>query len=557
MNSNKNITGSLIPTGPKIRENCQAPENPEVLPTLYATDLLIDVSGKEPQIRKGKNNELYIPLGEEEFLKAIPLLSENGFVLISLFCAQGFEESPDFTLFYVFRLNGSTDVFVFMRHVRTETTSIATVFPSACWYEREIRDGFGIEFTDAFDKRRLFLHEAYPEGFHPLLKSFKNGKIEAVQNPEEAYPFKQVEGEGIYQIPVGPVHAGIIEPGHFRFSVIGEPIFNLEIRLFYKHRGIEKLAEGKKPSTCIPIAEAISGDETVANAVAFCMAVEKIAGIDVPARASYLRAILLELERIYSHMSDLSGMITDIGFPRMTTPFLILREKIFRQNELLTGSRFMRGAIDLGGVKKEISSEALSKLALYLKTFVPEFESAVKAVRASSSLIDRFSTTGILKNNLVAPLNLTGPIARAAGASYDVRFDHPYGIYKDVPPERAGKTAGDVLSRFEVKAAEVLNSASLIQQLTLSIPGGAIVAEVTEFAISNIPDGYALSMVEAARGQNLHWVYVRRGVIDRYKVRTASFCNWQAIEHAVLGNIVPDFPLINKSLNLSYAGTDL
>ncbi|HET8688914.1 MAG TPA: NADH-quinone oxidoreductase subunit C, partial [Methanosarcina sp.] len=371
---------------------------------------------------------------EEEFLKTVPVLSEKGFVLISLFCVQDFEESPDFTLFYVFRLSGSTDVFAFIRHVRTETTSIATVFPSACWYEREIRDGFGIEFTDAFDKRRLFLHEAYPEGFHPLLKSFKNGKIQAVENPEEAYPFKQVEGEGVYQIPVGPVHAGIIEPGHFRFSVIGEPIFNLEIRLFYKHRGIEKLAEGKRPSACVPIAEAISGDETVANSVAFCTAVEKIAGIEVPARASCLRGILLELERIYSHMGDLSGMITDIGFPKMTTPFLILRENIFRQNELLTDSRFMRDVIGLGGVKKEISGESLSKLSLYLKTFVPQFESAIKAVHASSSLIDRFSTTGVLKKKLIAPLNLTGPIARAAGASYDVRLDHPYGIYNEELP---------------------------------------------------------------------------------------------------------------------------
>ena len=557
MNLIKNTMESLTPAGPRLRESRQIAVSPTVQANQYATDLILDVSGKEPQIRRGKNNEFYIPLGEKEFLKTVPVLSERGFVLINLFCVQDFEESSGFTLFYVFRLSGSTDVFAFMRHVKMETTSIATIFPSACWYEREIRDGFGIEFTDAFDKRRLFLHEAYPEDFHPLLKSFKNGKIQAVENPKESYPFKQVEGKGVYQIPVGPVHAGIIEPGHFRFSVIGEPIFNLEIRLFYKHRGIEKLAEGKSPSACIPIAEAISGDETVANAVAFCKAVEAIAGIEIPTRASYLWAILLELERIYSHMSDLSGMITDIGFPRMTTPFLILRENIFRQNEHLTGSRFMRGAIDIGGIKKKIPGEALSRLSIYLKTFIPRFESAIKDVNSSSSLIDRFSTTGILKKRLIVPLNLTGPIARAAGASYDVRLDHPYGIYKDKPPERAIKTTGDVLSRFKVKASEVLNSAELIQELIASIPEGAIVAETTGFALSNIPDGYALSMVEAPRGQNLHWVYVRGGVIERYKVRTASFCNWQAIEHAVLGNVVPDFPLINKSLNLSYAGTDL
>ncbi len=554
MNSNQNTKSSLTLADPKLIDDCQLPMNPAIPATQYITNLLNDVSGKQPLIGKGKNNELYIPLGEEEFLKIVPVLSQKGFVLISLFCVQGFEGSPGFTLFYFFRRSGFTDVFAFMRHARAETTSIATIFPSACWYEREIRDGFGVEFTDAFDKRRLFLHEAYPEGFHPLLKSFKNGKIQAVENPREAYPFKQVDGEGVYQIPVGPVHAGIIEPGHFRFSVIGEPIFNLEIRLFYKHRGIEKLAEGKTPSACVPIAEAISGDETVANTVAFCTAVEKIAGIEIPARANHLRTILLEMERIYSHMGDLSGMITDIGFPRMTTPFLILRENIFRQNELLTGSRFMKDTIDLGGIKKDISGEALSKLSLYLETFAPKFESAVAAVRASSSLIDRFSTTGVLKKRLIAPLNLTGPIARASGASYDIRLDHPYGIYRAKSPERKIRATGDVLSRFEVKAAEVQDSVFLIRKLIASALEYPVASGV---AVSKIPDGYAISMVEAPRGQNLHWVYVRGGLIDRYKIRTASFCNWRAIEHAVLGNIVPDFPLINKSLNLSYAGTDL
>jgi len=290
MNSNQNTVDLLIPADQKLMDGCQLPMNPAIPATQYITNLLNDISGTQPQIKVGKNKEVYIPLGEEEFLKTVPVLSQKGFVLISLFCVQDFEENPDFTLFYVFRLSGFTDVFAFMRHVLKETTSVATVFPSACWYEREIRDGFGIEFTDAFDKRRLFLHEAYPEDFHPLLKSFKNGKIQAVKNPKETYSFKQIDGEGVYQIPVGPVHAGIIEPGHFRFSVIGEPIFNLEIRLFYKHRGIEKLAEGKTPSACVPIAEAISGDETVANAVAFCTAVEKIAGIEVQARDSYLRA---------------------------------------------------------------------------------------------------------------------------------------------------------------------------------------------------------------------------------------------------------------------------
>ena len=352
MNSNQNIECSPISADPRITDSCQISTNPAILATQYTANLLNDFSNKQLQIRKVNNNEVYIPLGEEEFLRTVPVLCQKGFVLVGLFCVQGFEENPDFTLFYIFRLSGFTDVFVFMRQVLAETTSIATVFPSACWYEREIRDGFGVEFTDAFDKRRLFLHEAYPEDFHPLLKSFKNGKIQAIENPKEAYPFKQVEGDGVYQIPVGPVHAGIIEPGHFRFSVIGESIFNLEIRLFYKHRGIEKLAEGKSLPECVSLAEVVSGDESAANAAGFCMAVEQIYEMKVPDRAEFLRAVVLELERIYSLLGDLAGMAVDVGFALVASPFFIIREEVLRQNEKLTGSRFLRGVMVPGGLKK-------------------------------------------------------------------------------------------------------------------------------------------------------------------------------------------------------------
>lgn len=458
----------------------------------YITGLLRDIS-KEPQIREGKNRELYIPFSEKEFQKAVPVLAGEDFILLNLFCVQNFEgvsgeygknekdgkngkndkiEASAFTLFYTFRKRGFSEIFVFLCPVEKEATSIAETFPSACWYEREIRDGFGLDFPDAFDKRRLFLHESYPEGFHPLLKSFKNGKIRPVESPQENYPFKKMDGQGVYQIPVGPVHAGIIEPGHFRFSVIGEPIFNLEVRMFYKHRGVEKLAEGKTPAACLPIAESISGDESAANSVAFCMAVEKLAGLRVPERAEYLRAVLLELERINSHLGDLAGMATDVGFPRITSPFLILREELFRQNDVLTDSRFLKGTVDIGGLKQDISGKLLEKLASYLESFETRFEKAFETAMSSSSLIDRFATTGVIKKNLIAPLNLTGPLARASGAAYDVRTSQPYGVYGKMPPERKVLSTGDVLSRFEVKAAEVRASGTLIRKLVSDIPGG-------------------------------------------------------------------------------------
>jgi len=368
----------------------------------------------------------------------------------------------------------------------------------------------------------------------------------------------------VYQIPVGPVHAGIIEPGHFRFSVIGEPIFSLEIRLFYKHRGIEKLAEGKSPSKCVALAEAVSGDESMANATGFCMAVEQVCGINVPERAESLRAIMLELERIYSLLGDLAGMAVDVGFALVASPFFILREEVFRQNEKLTGSRFLRGINTPGGLKKDIPDSLLKGLPAFLKKFSRAFESAFDRAMSSSSLIDRFATTGIIKKELVSPLNLTGPIARASGCPADTRLDRPYGAYKEFAPEPSVRKRGDVFSRFEVKTNEIRASVNLILRLAEKLPQGPIFAESTGYAGQNLREannpgatGYSLALVEAPRGQNLHWVYLKNGLVDRYKVRTASFCNWQAIEHAVLGNIVPDFPVINKSLNLSYAGTDL
>lgn len=503
---------------------------------------------------RGSNTHHYIAVDEAQFHSAIAALSGDDVRLINLFCAENFRDHRGFALFYVFEKSGSSNILVLERHLAgAKASSIAGIFSSACWFEREVRDGFGIDFPDAFDKRRLFLHEVYPDGFHPLLKSFRNQPVQTIKTiaPDEEYRFKEMAGEGVYQIPVGPVHAGIIEPGHFRFSVIGETIFNLEIRMFYKHRGIEKLAEGRSPAECVAIAESVSGDETVANAVAFCMAVEKIRQTDLPLRAWQLRTILLEMERIYSHLGDLAGMIVDVAFPVGASNFFILREEVLRQNKALTGSRFMKGIICPGGLSKDVSSASLEGLNTYLNEFVRRLDKGLEMVHASTSVIDRLETTGVIKGEIVGPLNITGPAARAAGVPVDSRFDHPYGLYPQLGLQKRLGESGDVLSRLAVKAQEIKDSVSIIQRLVSEIKTGPICSPAAT------KDGYALSIVEAARGQNVHWVYLKNGLVDRYKVRTASFCTWQAIEHAVLGNIVPDFPLINKSLNLSYAGTDL
>ena len=503
------------------------------------------------RIMQGLNGEYYLEVHDEEFVPLAGSLAKRKCVLIGLFCTEGFSPSARFSLFSVFEKKSA--ILVVIRHTGGRAASIAGTFPSASWFERECRDGYGVEFPDAFDTRRLFLHENYPAGFHPLEKSFRNGTMQMVPSVDAAdeYPFRPVHGEGVYQVPVGPVHAGIIEPGHFRFSVIGETIFNLEIRMFYKHRGIEKLAEGRVPQECVAVAEAVSGDESVANATGFCLAVEKIAQVPAPDRAWYLRTVLLELERICSHLGDQAGMLIDVAFPLGAGQFSVLREDIFRMNASLTGSRFMRGMVVVGGISKDLRNEHLMELRRFIGRFRKRYRVGLKIVLSTTSVLDRFATTGTIRKGLLRPLNITGPAARASGGNVDVRTNHPYGIYGIFPPDNTVLHDGDVLSRFTVKASEIMDSLELIEQLLDTIPEGPVKTEVP------VCDGYTLSLVESARGQNLCWVSVRDGRIERYKVRTASFCNWQAIEHAVIGNIVPDFPVINKSLNLSYAGTDL
>ena len=503
------------------------------------------------RITPGHNGEFYLEVRDDEFVPLVDTLATRKCVLIGLFCAEGFSENARFSLFSVFEKKSV--VLIVIRHTSGRAISIAGTFPAASWFERECRDGFGLEFPDAFDTRRLFLHENYPAGFHPLEKSFRNGTIQTSQPVDAAdeYSFRPVHGEGVYQVPVGPVHAGIIEPGHFRFSVIGETIFNLEIRMFYKHRGIEKLAEGRTPQECVAVSEAVSGDESVANATGFCLAVEKIAQVAAPDRALYLRTILLEMERICSHLGDQAGMLIDVAFPLGAGQFTVLREEIFRMNAYLTGSRFMRGMVEVGGISKDLRKEQLIELGWFIARFRKRYRVGLKIVLSTTSVLDRFATTGSIRRGLLRPLNITGPAARASGGKVDVRTDHPYGIYHIFPPENTTLHDGDVLSRFTVKASEIMDSLELIEQMLEAIPDGPVKTEVPS------RDGYTLSLVESARGQNICWVWIRNGRIERYKVRTASFCNWQAIEHAVQGNIVPDFPVINKSLNLSYAGTDL
>ncbi len=500
----------------------------------------------------GTNNETYLTVKKDAAVRICDYLYHTlDFPLISIFATDERAKDRCFKIHYIFSCKGDTFIII---KIKVEETSLrfATLthkIPAANWYEREIQDMFGLIPEGHPDPRRLINFEDWPEGLYPLRKDFdistKPGRMKG------EYTYRRVEGEGVYEIPVGPVHAGVIEPGHFRFSVAGEPILNLEIRHFYTHKGVEKLFESMSLDKAVFLAERVSGDNSAAHAVAFCQAIEKIAGVDIPPRAKYIRTILLELERMYNHIGDIAGIATDVAYAFGAAHANRLKEQVMQLNEKVTGSRLLRGMNATGGVRRDIGDKKdliLKELELMHK----DFKELMELLFNSPSFADRIETTGRITGEIAKGLHVVGPVGRASGMDSDVRRDHPYAAYADLEFKVPVLKTGDVNARTRVRADEVYESIALIRQALSRLPEGEIRTESKK-----IPDGCALGYSEAPRGETLYWIRISNGRIERCKVRDPSFCNWLAIEYAVLDNIVPDFPIINKSLSLSYSGNDM
>lgn len=425
---------------------------------------------------------------------------------------------------------------------RPEVPSLARLSFPAGRFERQMRDLFGIVPTGHPLPRRLVRHFHWPAGWYPMRRDA--GPPPEFAEVDGPYPFQPVQGTGVYEIPVGPVHAGMIGPGHFRFSVVGETIVKLKARLWFTHRGVEKLFEGRTPEAALPLAERIAGDTTVGHALAFCRAVEDAAGVEPPADAARLRAVLLELERVHNHVADLGALCNDVGHGILNVHALRAREQLLRLHDDVVGHRLLRGAVRPGGARLR----ALPDVAA-LRRIGEDVAEIVGLALGHSVVLDRFTGTAVLTATQAADLGTLGYVARASGLTVDARQDHPT---LDLPRTTHTRTDGDVLARFVVRAEEVAASVALVARLVAELDGR------TE-ASTDVPDadGGGVGIVEGWRGTLVQRVEARGGRLTRVAVVDPSFLNWPALPVALADTIVPDFPLVNKSFNQSYPGNDL
>ncbi len=461
-----------------------------------------------------------------------------------------------YELWYLFTLADPREWLLLAADLLDEDRLFPSITPhihAAQWYEREIRDMFGLIAEGHPDLRRLVRHEHWPKGTHPLKKDFLWNAV--LERQQGQYAFRRIEGEGVFEVPVGPIHAGIIEPGHFRFSVAGEPIMQLEVRHFWKHRGVEKLFENLTLTTAVPLAERVSGDTTVGHSLAYCQAVETLLSLEVPRRARYLRTLFLELERLHNHLGDVGAICNDTAYTLAHAHCSRMKEEIMQLNDRLTGSRFLRVVNRVGGVAVDLEAARLDEVVAELDRIEKDFSELEAIIFANASLTDRLETTGVLTQRVAWDHAALGVVGRASNIDRDVRRDRPFAAYDEIQVKVALYRYGDVRARMRVRMDEIHESVRLIREVRARLPQGPIMAAPTRVPAAG---EWALSAVEGWRGEILYFVMAGQdGAIHRCKVRDPSFVNWPAIQFAVLGNIIPDFPLINKSFSLSYAGTDL
>jgi len=424
--------------------------------------------------------------------------------------------------------------------------SIGAKHAPAIRLERAIGDLFGLDAVGATDARS-WLDLGFWDVRYPL------GDKGAAQ-PPAPYAFLPAEGEGLHQIPVGPVHAGIIEPGHFRFTANGEHVVRLEQRLGYVHKGIEGLMAGASLEQAAKLAARTSGDSTVAYSYAFAQAAEAALGVQPPRRANYLRALMAELERLANHFGDIGAICNDASFALMHAQCGILRERTLRAAAACFGHRLMMDVIVPGGLARDIAPEGGAQLRELLAEIRKAFPRLIELYDNTASLQDRTVTTGIVKPALARQFGAGGYVGRASGRAFDARKTPGHAPYDELTFEVPVLEAGDVNARVWIRIREVEQSLALIDQILERLPAGGVCTPVR----SKRGGAEGLGLAEAFRGDVLVWLRLDdNGRVARCHLRDASWFQWPLVEAAIEGNIVADFPLCNKSFNCSYSGHDL
>jgi len=492
-------------------------------------------------------------VGAVEWLEIAKSVRSAGGRLFALWGTDDRDRDGRFRVFAVYLHSGGVIVVEHEMEGGTKPTypTLREYFPSALRMERAIFDLLGIKSMEP-DHRGWLRHGGWPEDAFPLRRDFdRSNQFDVVSEP---YSFVQVEGDGVHEIPVGPVHAGTIEPGHFRFSVVGEEVLRLEERLGYKHKGIEKLFEAMDQKEGYRLAARISGDSAVAYSWAYCAALEAVTGTICPPRALQLRALALEHERLANHLGDLGALGNDAGFAIGLTHFSSMKEDLLRTNRACFSARYLMDFVVPGGLASDLLNDAPRLLLDHYRSLEADVIGMRNTYDNHAGVQDRFRETGILSHETAYRLDAAGLIARASGIPHDLRADFPWPPYDNLKVKASSQASGDVAARVAVRFDEVIESLRICRALLTSLAAGEI-----QSALPDVEPGLlGIGAIEGWRGPVLIALETgSNGSIRRCHPHDSSWQNWPLIEYAILGNLVPDFPLINKSFNLSYSGHDV